>query len=114
MGQGGHAIFDYGHEVVLTEQMVEASRGRDGTSLLLDRIRRGDGIHHGPWPAERGSRLRPGSFEFRDARERARQDAHRESDPEKRAVLLAKVHEDYGCEVTSRTLTTKMPVSDHG
>jgi hypothetical protein len=114
LGKAGHAIFDYGHEVELTHEMVEASRGRDGRSSLLERIRTGDGIHPGAWPPERGSRLLPGSFEFRDARERARQEAHREPDPEQRAALLAKVREDYGSEVTSRTLTTRMPVSDHG
>ena len=114
MGDGSHAIFDYGHEVMLTSAMVEASRGRGGESSLLRRIRNGDGVHAGPWPAERGSRLRPGSYDFLDARERARQGAHQERDPEMRALLLSKVNEDFGGVVTSRTLTTSEPVGEDG
>jgi hypothetical protein len=113
LADGTHGIFAFGHEVSLTAEMVEASRGRFGDSTLLDRVRTGDGIHPGPWP-EGKLRFQPGSFDHREARERARQEAHAERDPQVRAELLAKVREDYGDEVTSRTLSTKPPVGEHG
>jgi hypothetical protein len=100
-----HGIFDYGKELLVTADVVEASRDRFGRVWLLDHIRNGNGIHPGPWP-EGKSRLLPGSWEYHEAREAARLTAHRELDPQKRSELLAKVNDDYGTITTSRTLTT--------
>ncbi len=50
------------------------------------------------------SRLTPGSFEWDEARERAREAAHATPDPAARAAALDKVRRDFGPKPTSRTL----------
>jgi hypothetical protein len=102
----GTVICAYGTELLLTDEIIALSRGRDGHSTLLDRIERGDcGIHLGRWPADL-PRLQPGSFEWHDAREAARKRAWSVEEEAERRAALSRVQAEFGDVSTSRTLMT--------
>jgi hypothetical protein len=83
--------------------MRESGKDRNGNSwldLLGDedaQIKRWGEVtfREGPWPDDLPHH-KPGSFEYAEARERARQAAWTLIDPEERAWALAKVNEDFG------------------
>lgn len=98
------------------QALIEATRDRNGFSWIdliddepgqiglwgLVRYRRG------PAPVEL-LRPRPGSADFADAREAARQAAHRLEDEGEKAQALKRVRDEYGRAPTSKTLTTFRP-----
>ena len=112
-------VMNYGDELAVTEEIRALNTDRNGVtwlSLLDD----SDGqarrwgrpvIARGPWPDGK-SKLLPGSAEWNDEREGARQAAHRIEDDRQRAEALARVRVEFGAMATSRTLATyKQPVS---
>lgn len=99
----GHAIFSYGDELELTQEIVALSRDRFGNSTLLARLASGDaGIHLGAWPDL--PRLLPGSLDWAEQRELARQAAWKIEDEAERKAALVQVQADFGFAVTSKTL----------
>jgi hypothetical protein len=111
-GSNGGAVKAYGEELTVTESVVRANTDRNGDCLLLRliddeaeqvRVWGSVRVRRGPWPANL-STLRPGSFEYEDEFERARQAAHRVEDPEERRQALARVRSQYVSVPTSRTL----------
>lgn len=105
-GVHGSRVFAYGDELEITQEIVDLNTDRTGHCALLDRLDSESGtVRRGPWP-EGVLRLLPGSFEHAEARETARQEAHRILDPVKRQAALKAVGERYGSVPTSRTLCT--------
>jgi hypothetical protein len=112
----GAVTLAYGQELLVTEEVVEANRDRLGRVRLLELLDdeaaqvaawRSVRLRRGPWPEM--SRLQPGSFEYEDAFERARQAAHRIDDPDERRAALARVRSEYVTSPTSRTLCEFRP-----
>jgi hypothetical protein len=102
----GTVIFGYGTDLLVTDEIIELSRDRNGRSTLLDRIEAGDcGIHLGRWPANL-PRLEPGSNEWHDQREAARKQAWTIEDEAQRRAALARVSAEFGSVPTSKTLMT--------
>jgi hypothetical protein len=104
-------VYGYGDELVITDDVREASRDRNGRSWLdwldtdADEYRRGERLiaRRGPWPAGT-CRLSPGSFEWTDAREQAVREAFTITDPSARAERRREIEAFYGpAEPTSRT-----------
>ncbi len=99
---------------LLIDALVQANTDRTGRCPMLEllddepaqlaiwgRVR--VMIRRGPWP-DGESRIEPGSAEWSDAREAARQAAHAIEDETDRARALAAVREEYGDVPTSKTL----------
>jgi hypothetical protein len=115
---GRSRVMQYGDELAITDEVLEASRDRLGNSWLEDWLssgeeeyRRGDKpiARRGPWPAD-VCRLAPGSFERADARQAAIEDAFAITDPQARAVRRREIDEFFGPgEPTSRTHMNVVP-----
>lgn len=98
-------VFAYGDELEITEEIVRLNTDRFGRCLLIERVDTDGTVCSGPWP-EDVSRLKPGSFEHAEARERAIRDAHAISDPVERQAALQRARQDFGNVRTSRTIAT--------
>ncbi|TFD74107.1 hypothetical protein E3T54_15010 [Cryobacterium sp. Sr8] len=108
------SVMSWGAEIDVTDEVRELSVDRNGNSwldLLGDdeaQVRRYGEVFFrpGPWPANL-PRLRPGSDAWKDAREAARQAAHRLSYEPDRKVALAEVEREFGPALaTNQTLAT--------
>jgi hypothetical protein len=106
-------IKSHGEELVLTPELVEASRDRLGRSAwdLLDdeqgQINRWGEVkfRRGPWPANTG-RHALGSLAWLEARDAARADVDRRPEAERPAAAAA-VRAQYGAQATtSRTINS--------
>lgn len=100
-----HAVLGYGTELLLTDEIMEASRDRNGRSRLLERLEAGEGVHYGTWP-EGKVRFEPGSLDFAEAREAARQAIWKIEDEAERRAAQAAHRATYGSLPTSKTLAT--------
>ncbi len=107
-------VLSYGEELLITPEVVMANTGVDGKCRLLELIDdeprqvRELGqvvVRRGPWP-EGQSRLLYGDVAWLEAREAARQEAHKIENDQERLRALAKVEQDYGPRPTSRTTAT--------
>lgn len=107
-------VFSYGHELLWTDQMTLANSDRFGRCRLLDLLddepaqvaERGRVVfRRGPWPKGL-SRLEPGSPAWSEAREAARQEAHKIEDQALREAALRDVRREYGDLPTGRTVAT--------
>lgn len=103
-------VFTYGEELLFTEQVRIANTDRNGDCPLLDYLDDVEAqvarfgrqmVARGPW--DRGSRLEPGSPAFVEAREAARQAAHKIENEADKMEALAQVTRDFGPAQTSRT-----------
>lgn len=100
----------------VTEQLIEATRDRNGetwTDLIGDDAAQVEKygfvrFRRGPAPVEL-LRPQPGSADFADAREAARQSAHRIEDEVEKHAALQRVRDEFGPAPTSRTLSTFNP-----
>lgn len=116
---GRGRVMTFGEELPITDELRRLNTDRHGNCWLdlvddepAQEARWGCVMfRRGPWPSDR-LRFAPGSFEWEDARERARQKAWREDDPARRAELLRAVKEEYGPAPTSRTIGVLR--GDHG
>lgn len=106
-------VLSYGEELLVTPEVVLANTGVDGKCRLLELVDdeprqiRELGqvvVRRGPWPG--GSRLLPGDFPWQEAREAARQEAHKIEDEQERLKALRQVEQEYGPRPTSRTTAT--------
>jgi hypothetical protein len=115
----GHArVMEYGDQLELTDEIIQASRDRNGNSWLVDWLnsgedehRRGDKViaRRGPWPAGT-CRLRPGSFAWHAARDQAVRETFEITDPVLRAQHRRDLDAYYGRPpATSRTHMTTSP-----
>jgi hypothetical protein len=108
-------VLDYGDVLHVTPTIRELNTDRLGNTWLDKvsdeswQVARWGSVRvvAGPWPDDL-PKIKPGSPEWLDAREEARQTAHRLPEAERPAALRA-VHEKYGpAPVTSRT-TRRIP-----
>ena len=112
-GSGVARVMEYGSELTITPELVQANTDRVGNCPLLDLLDDDEAqarrwgkvmVRRGPWPADL-SRIERGSLQWDDAREAARQKAWKIDDPNDRARALAQVKEHYGPQpTTSRTI----------
>lgn len=97
------SVLSWGADLIVTDEIRELSKDRNGSSWLdllgdeAGQIKRWGKVVfvEGPWPDD-VPRLQPGSLDFYDARETARQAAWKISDPEERAAALAQVNAEFG------------------
>jgi hypothetical protein len=110
-GIGDGRSFDYGDELLVTDELRKMNTSNDGRCVLdlIDdpvaqeaRFRGKVVFVRGPWPEGR-SRIEPNSARFEELREDARQAAHAIKDPVQRDAALRKVNEQFGPMRTSRT-----------
>jgi len=112
-GMTGTRVMERGQQLLVTPALRQLNTDRLGNSWLdvLDdeaaQLRRWGKVmaRRGPWPSE-SSRLVPGSAAWAEAREAARQAAHRIEDLGQRERALAQVREEFGALPTSRTLAS--------
>lgn len=103
-------VFQYGDEVVLTDELREVNRDRAGWSwvdLLDDEdeqcARYGKVLFaRGPWPVAK-SRIEPGSQAWNDERERLRAEAYAVPDEIERGERLRRIGQQWGRPKTSTT-----------
>jgi hypothetical protein len=114
---GQSRVVGYGDEMIVTDEVRQASLDRNGDSWWrwldqgADEYRRGDQVicRRGPWPKGR-LRLEPGSPVWEDARRRAIADALSLTDPEQRHEARRQVDVEFGpAQPTSRTIRTVGP-----
>lgn len=107
-------VLSYGEELLVTPEVVLSNTGVDGKCRLLELVDdeprqiRELGqvvVRRGPWP-EGQSRLLYGGVAWQEAREAARQKAHKIEAEQERLRALSKVEQDYGPRPTSRTTAT--------
>lgn len=102
----------YGSEAVLTPEIIEANRDRNGDCQLLRLLDDPDsGVHRGPWPIDLATgqslpRIEPGSPQWDEQRAAALRAASLLPDPDEQRIAAAKVRAQYGVEsgACSRTL----------
>jgi hypothetical protein len=107
-------VLSYGDELLITNEVIMANTDTNGKCRLMEWIDdeprqvRELGqvvVRRGPWP-EGKSRLLYGDVEWQEAREAARQEAHKIENGQERTRALARVDQDYGPRPTSRTTAT--------
>ncbi len=106
------SVLRRGDELLIDRALVQANTDRTGRCPVLELLDDEPAqaavwgrvmVRRGPWP-DGESRIEPGSAEWSDAREAARQAAHAIEDETDRARALAAVREEYGDVPTSKTL----------
>ena len=112
----GSRLFNYGDELLMTPEIIDANRDRFGRCHLLDVLHDDEAqirkwgrriIAPGPWP-EGELRIQRGSNEWNEARERALAVAADLPSEEERRIARAKVREQYGMrdDAYSKTIAT--------
>lgn len=98
-------VFQRGESLIVTDAIIKINTDTVGGCQLLDRIDGGVVMARGPWP-DGLSKFEPGSMEWREAREAARQKAHKLKldDPVAGDHALQRVYDDFGDLPTSRTV----------
>lgn len=98
-------VFLRGEVLTISDAIIKINTDTIGHCPLLDRIDGGVVMARGPWP-DGLSKYEPGSMEWHEAREVARQAAHKLKldDPVAGARALQRVYDDFGPLPTSRTV----------
>lgn len=109
MGEGlfdsDSVLIERGQTFTVTQSMLDAARDREGGFGIFQTAGQpGAVLGLGPWPEGEQPWVH-GDTAWAEARERARQAAHRLYDPDERTAALAEVRRIYGSQPTSRTLS---------